>query len=216
MNGIEAQALEKRFGTVRAVRGIDLSIEAGALVRISGANGAGKTTLLKLLGGLMRPTRGEVRLGGIDPFGRDAAGVRGRVGFLGPTAALYGELTLLENLRFIASLHGLSETRITAVVAALDLREVASRTVGTLSQGFRRRAGLARALLTQPAWLFLDEPWNGLDQAASERLEELLHAGCEAGRTTLVASHTEPSGSRSINWDQVIELSSGAVGEIST
>ena len=213
MNGIEARALEKHFGPVRALQGIDLSIEAGSLVRVAGANGAGKTTLLRILAGLERPTRGTVGLGGRDPFGRKAASVRGRIGFLGPTTALYGELTLRENLRFISSLHGLSEERTPQLLAALSLSEVGDREVRTLSQGFRRRAGLARALLTEPAWLFLDEPWNGRDRAAGEQLTHQLRAGREAGRTTLVASHAEPTGPGGVPWDRVLELESGRLRE---
>lgn len=214
MNGIEAHALEKRFGSVRALRGVDLAIGAGALVRVTGPNGAGKTTLLRILAGLTRPTTGEIRLGGNNPFGSAGIGVRGRIGFLGQSAALYGELTVTENLRFNAALHGVSEQRIAPLVSALDLEQVSNRPVQELSQGFRRRAGLARALLPEPAWLFLDEPWNGLDQAASQQLVGLLHAGQQAGRTTLVASHSNPEGTQEIAWDSVLLLEAGALSEV--
>ena len=214
LSSIQASALDKRFGSVRALRAVDLQIGAGALVRVSGPNGAGKTTLLRILAGLSRPTAGEIRLGETSPFGTAGIEVRGRIGFLGQSASLYGELTVSENLRFSAALHGLAEDRIEPLLVALDLETVRNRPVQGLSQGFRRRAGLARALLPDPTWLFLDEPWNGLDESSSRKLVDLLRAGQTAGRTTLVASHTEPAGELAVPWDTVLHLDAGILTEI--
>src|SRR5262249_48880113 len=156
---------------------------------LSGENGAGKSTLLRILGALTRPTRGSVRVLGRDPFTAADADVRARVGFLGQSAALYGELTVAENLRFAARLRGAGERGVGVVAELSELGAVLERRARTLSQGFRRRAGLARALLGEPAVLLLDEPWNGLDAASAARLSHLLETLRKRGTATLVASH---------------------------
>jgi Cu-processing system ATP-binding protein len=104
---IEVTNLEKHYDNVAALRGISLEISPGTSVLVSGSNGAGKSTLLRILAGLTRPTRGRVAIHGNDPFGKHAVSYRGRVGFVGQELALYGDLTIEENLRFCARIHGL-------------------------------------------------------------------------------------------------------------
>ena len=174
---IEVRDLEKQYGNVLALRGISLEIPTGTVALLSGPNGAGKSTLLRILAGLTRPTRGRVAIDGTDPFGKGAAPRRGRVGFVGQELALYGELTVEENLRFCAQLHGLDAAQRGGEfdpLRDLDLAPVARRRVQTLSQGYRRRASIARALLTRPEVLLLDEPWNGLDAEATRHLARLI------------------------------------------
>ncbi len=115
--------------------------------------------------------------------------MRARLGFLGQDAALYGELTVAENLRFAARLRGADERELLRVSELWALGPVLDRRARTLSQGFRRRVGLARALLGEPALLLLDEPWNGLDAASAERLSRLLEELRGRGVAVLVASH---------------------------
>ena len=189
MNAVETVRLEKRYGNVRALKELSIAVPAGTLALVSGSNGAGKTTLLRVLACLTRPTRGTVRLFSRDPYGARAADLRSRIGFLGAEAGLYGELSVAENLAFVARLHGIGPERLDAVVSEFQLGDVAHRRVRTLSFGYRRRAGLARALLNRPDLLLLDEPWNGLDAEAAERLSKRLARLRDDGATALVAAH---------------------------
>jgi Cu-processing system ATP-binding protein len=189
LSTLAAVGVAKDYGPVRALDGIDLALEPGTIALLRGPNGAGKSTLLRVLGALTRPTQGSVRLLERDPFSSRDAAVRSRLGFLGQDAALYGELTVAENLRFAARLRGADERELGRVSELLDLGPVLDRRARTLSQGFRRRVGLARALLGEPALLLLDEPWNGLDAPSAARLSRLLETLRARGVAALVASH---------------------------
>ncbi len=190
MSVIEIEAVEKRFGRVRALAGVSLHLQQGSLNLVSGPNGAGKSTLLRVIAALTRPTRGAVRVLDHDLFSSAGAPCRRRIGYLGPDAGLYGELTVEENLRFCARLRGVPEARVGRQITALGLGEVAGRRVHALSTGFRRRSGLARALLGDPEVLLLDEPWNGLDAEAADLLARLLTRARARGTTALIAAHT--------------------------
>jgi len=186
---IAVRGLEKRFGAQRALADLSFELAAGTFTLAAGPNGAGKSTLLRVLAALTRPTRGEVRILGVDPFGRGAAQLRPRIGYLGSDPALYGDLSVRENLEFAACLRGAARESIDAVIAELELGTVAQRRVRTLSLGYRKRAGLARALLGAPALVLLDEPWSGLDAFAAQRLSAFLSRRLAAGTTLLVAAH---------------------------
>jgi len=178
-------------------------------MRVIGPNGAGKSTLLRVLAGRTRPTRGNVRVLGMDPFrSADAAG-RGRVGYLGANPGLYDALTLEENLRFCARLHGEDPGRPARVIAELSLGDIAARTVGTLSLGYRRRCGLARLLVSNHELWLLDEPWNGLDSDAGAQLAEVLRAHRGAGGTALVAAHS--AGDQDDVFDSILALRDGGL-----
>ncbi len=209
---LELRDVEKRYRPVRALHGVSLRVARGATIRLTGANGAGKSTLLRVAAGLTRPTRGTVRSLGGSPYGREGAARRGRIGFLGQHPGLYADLSLRENLRFLARLLALDPGRAAAVISALELESVAERNVGTLSLGYRRRAGLARALLAEPDLLLLDEPWNGLDAKSSEALARLLEAERARGATVLVAMHAAsvPEGF----FDGALELEAGSLNSV--
>ncbi len=214
---IQVEELEKHYGKVAALRGLSLEIQPGTVTLVAGPNGAGKSTLLRILAGLTRPTRGRVSIDGRDPFGRGAAASRGRVGFVGQELALYGELTVEENLRFMARLHGIARDQGAAggfdALHELDLEAVARRRVRTLSQGYGRRTSIARALLTRPDVLLLDEPWNGLDAEAAGRLAALLAAERERGHTVVAAQHG--AGEHASLFDRTIELEAGRLAPCS-
>ncbi len=186
---IRARALEKRFGPVTALHPLDLDVAPGATLAVLGPNGAGKSTLLRMLAGLARPTSGELRVAG-DGDGRAAR--RRRVGLIGHATFLVPALTARENLRFAARLHGLAdaEARAEHWLAELDLEGAADRRSGTFSRGMAQRLSIARALITEPALLLLDEPFTGLDPDAAERLaSRLADADRRSGATTLLVTH---------------------------
>jgi heme ABC exporter ATP-binding subunit CcmA len=185
---VEAAGLEKHFGPVTALRGVDLAVPAGRLLAVLGPNGAGKSTLLRLLAGLSRPSAGRLRVG---DAGGDRRAARGRVGYVGHATLLYPALSARENLRFAARLHGLADGRARAarLLAEQDLEAVADRPAASLSQGQSRRLAIARALVHDPALLLLDEPFAGLDRAAAARLAERLGALRAARRALVLVTH---------------------------
>ena len=186
---IEARALTRAFGHLRALRGVDLAVGRGEALAVAGPNGAGKTTLLRLLAGLMRPTSGEVRLAdGRSPRDHDA---RRQVGFLSHQSLLYDDLTPLENLRFTARLHGLPDAD-ARTRRALDAAGLAARggdPVRQLSRGMVQRVAIARALLHDPSLLLLDEPFTGLDADSAARLRAALTAALAEGRGVVLVTH---------------------------
>ncbi|MEM9177710.1 MAG: ABC transporter ATP-binding protein [Myxococcota bacterium] len=178
---LRGEGVEKRYGRVAALRGIDFEIAPGESVAILGANGAGKSSLLKILAGLSRPSGGRFDASGSeDPDGsalrRDL--LRARVGYVGHATLLYGELTARENLVFAARLHGQRPTRdaLDAVLEEFALADVAERRADTFSRGMAQRLAIARAVVHAPSLLLLDEPFTGLDEASGERLQSRLEA----------------------------------------
>jgi heme exporter protein A len=187
---IEARALTARRGDATLFRGLDLSLAAGEALVVSGPNGSGKTTLLRILAGLTAPAEGEVRLADtpvrpFDPRLRDV------VVFHGHFAALKDELTVLENLAAWTTLGNEAQGR-DALLQALErvaLRERARLPARALSQGQRRRIGIARlALSRRPLWI-LDEPLTALDGDGTEVLASLLAAQLQTGGAIVAASH---------------------------
>ena len=207
MNAVEASQLEKRFGAVRALAGVELCVPEGALLLVSGPNGAGKSTLLRVLAGLTRPSRGVVRVLGQDLFRASGAATRGRVGYLGPEPGVYGELSVEENLAYCARLHGCPRARVSELLAAFELAPLRARRVRTLSTGYRKRTGLARALVAEPDLLLLDEPWSGLDADATALLDAQLAALRERGGSALVAAHAPEM--LAASFDAAIALEAG-------
>ena len=185
---IEARGLEKRFGPLVALRGVELRVPRGSLLAVLGPNGAGKTTLLRLLAGLARPSAGELRVG---EGALDRRASRGRIGFIGHATLLYPALTARENLRFAARLYGVvdPEPRIARLLEEHDLAAVADRPAGTCSRGLAQRLAIARGLVHDPDVVLLDEPFSGLDRAGAGRLARRLAAGRAGGRTAVLVTH---------------------------
>ncbi len=190
MNGaaIAARGLEKRFGPVAALRGVDLDVPAGGALALLGPNGAGKSTLLRLLAGLARPSAGSLRIGNGDT---DRRRTRGRVGYIGHATFLYPALSARENLIFAARLHGVRDpgVRADALLAAQGLEAAADRPAGSFSRGMAQRLSIARGLVHDPDVLLLDEPFTGLDPAAAERLTQQLSRLRTGGRTLVLVTH---------------------------
>jgi len=191
---VEASALTKHFGRRAAVAGVELTLSSGDCLAVFGPNGAGKTTLLRLVAGLLKPTRGDVRIDGVD-VRRDASH-RARVGLMSHQSMLYAPLTALENVEFAARLYGITGPR-SAALAALDAMSVADRAdvpVRALSRGLQQRVSLARCLVHQPSVLLLDEPYTGLDEAGAYALTALLRDLQSRGATMILVTHNVAEG----------------------
>jgi heme exporter protein A len=187
---LEAHGLQRSFGRVRILHGVDLSLERGEALVVVGPNGAGKTTLLKILAGLMRPTAGEVRVLG-QPINPAATHSRRAIGLLSHHSLLYDDLTLHENLTFVARLYGLDRPGKVAQDALEQARlgDRAGELPRRLSRGLLQRAAIARALLHRPQVLLLDEPFTGLDAHAADRLRADLQTRLAQGLGLVLVTH---------------------------
>src|SRR5919202_2090385 len=165
-HAIEATGIEKRFGAVRALDGVDLRAPVGSVLGLLGPNGAGKTTMVRILATLLRPDAGTARVAGLDAV-RDAGALRRRIGLAGQYAAVDENLTGFENLEMVGRLYHLgrqeSRARADELLERFELTDAGGRIVRTYSGGMRRRLDLATALVARPPVLFLDEPTTGLD-----------------------------------------------------
>ena len=185
---VEAHGLVKQFGNRRGLDGVDLEVPAGAFLSVFGPNGAGKTTLLRMLALLSRPTRGSLRLLGVDAL-EDADALRSRVGLISHTSMLYGDLTARENLEFFSSLYGAPDrARIDELLRLVELDHRRNDCVRTFSRGMQQRLSIARALINDPELVLLDEPYSGLDPHAAELFDGLI-ARVRARRTFIMVSH---------------------------
>jgi ABC-2 type transport system ATP-binding protein len=189
MAAVSFHNVTKVFGPRVVFAGVSFALEAGGRYGLIGPNGAGKSTLLKLMMGVLRPEAGEVLVGGLAPW-RSAA--RLRAGFLPEGAPLMGDLTVREHLVLAARLRGLGPGEFSAeedrLTSALALAGFYHRPAAGLSQGQKRRAALASALLGSPSFLALDEPASGLDPEEASRLLALLRA-LPPATTLIVSSH---------------------------
>ncbi len=192
--------MEKWYGPLPAVRGVDFALAAGEFLALFGPNGAGKTTLLKILAGLVRPTRGEVRIAGEAVTGGDGAWRRG-IGVLSHQTYLYAGLSAAENLEFYGRLYGLDRLRerVGEALEGVGLWERRGDRVRGFSRGMQQRLALARTLLHDPGVVLLDEPYTGLDPHAAAMLGGVLERLRDGARTVVLVTH---------NLSQGLELAS--------
>ncbi|MFE3629241.1 ATP-binding cassette domain-containing protein [Streptomyces goshikiensis] len=186
-----SEGLEKNYGEVPALRGLDLAVPEGTVCGLLGPNGAGKTTAVRVLTTLTGPTAGRARVAGHDVT-REPAAVRRAIGVTGQYASVDGDLTGRENLRLFARLAGLrgsaGRARTEELLERFGLTEVAGRVTSTWSGGTRRRLDLAAGLITRPRVLFLDEPTTGLDPAAREQIWAAVRTLADEGATVLLTT----------------------------
>ena len=174
---IEIRNLTRKFDQVVAVDDLSFEVREGEVLGFLGPNGAGKSTTMKVITGFLAPSSGSVTIDGFD-IGDQPMQAKALIGYLPEGAPCYGDMTTLEFLRFIARIRGFSgeeaEQRIANVMRDVVLEPVALQTIETLSKGFKRRVGLAQAILHDPKVLILDEPTDGLDPNQKNQVRELI------------------------------------------
>jgi ABC-2 type transport system ATP-binding protein len=188
---IESSGLRRAFGGTLALAGLDLTVEAGEMVALLGPDGAGKTTAMRLLAGVIRADAGVARLAGIDVV-QHAEAARALLGYVPQRFSLYGELTVWENLRFLAEVRGLAgqawRDRAEEMLRFVGLESFRERRARALSGGMKQKLGLAAALIHQPQVLLLDEPTGGVDPLARQSFWRLLVHLLREGAAILIST----------------------------
>jgi ABC-2 type transport system ATP-binding protein len=188
---IRATGLAKRYKTVEALSGLDLTVPEGQVLALLGPNGAGKTTAVRVLATLIEPDAGSAEVAGVDVLA-DPAGVRAQIGLSGQYAAVDEHLTGYENLEMVGRLYGFpkarARTRAYELLERFDLTDAADRPSKTYSGGMRRRLDLAGALVAEPPVLILDEPTTGLDVRSRQQMWEVIRELVSSGATLLLTT----------------------------
>jgi ABC-2 type transport system ATP-binding protein len=189
---IESTGLTKRFGDFAAVSSLDLRVEKGTIYGFLGPNGCGKTTAIRLLTGLLSPSEGQAKLFG-QPVTQNSDELKAKIGYMTQKFSLFDDLTVRENLHFVASIYGLSSTqrrsRIDQLMTEYGLTDRADNLAGAMSGGQRQRLALAAATVHEPPLLFLDEPTSAVDPENRRNFWEKLFDLCDSGTTILVSTH---------------------------
>ena len=188
---IEVQSLTKRFGPILAVDNISFEVGKGEVLGFLGPNGAGKSTTMKMVTGYLTPTSGTVTVGGRD-IQQDPLGAKTRIGYLPEGAPLYSDMTPRSFLGFVAAARGIGgsdrKAAIDRAVSLTELQQVFNQPIETLSKGFKRRVGLAQALLHDPEVLILDEPTDGLDPNQKHQVRQIIN-DMAAEKTIVISTH---------------------------
>jgi ABC-2 type transport system ATP-binding protein len=189
---LQVEGLRKRFGRRVAVDAISFEVAAGEVVGLLGPNGAGKTTTMRMIGGYLEPDEGSVKVFGVD-VARDRARAAERIGYLAENNPLYDEMTPLSYLRFIAEARGVDPKAargpVMRAAQAANIGEALMRPIAMISKGYRRRVGLAAALLHDPMLLVLDEPTDGLDPNQRAAVRGLIR-DLASERALLISTHS--------------------------
>src|SRR5215210_7966937 len=190
-DAIVVEGLQKSYGSVRALCGVDFTARTGSVLGLLGPNGAGKTTAVRILTTLLEPDAGRAHVAGLDVV-RDAAALRAHIGLAGQYAAVDENLTGFENLEMVGRLYHMpraeARSRAGELLSRFELDDAAKRPVKTYSGGMRRRLDLAAALVYRPPVLFLDEPTTGLDPRSRLSMWETIEARTAAGTTVLLTT----------------------------
>ena len=188
---IETNALGKRYGDFTAVDGITFKVEPGQVLGFLGPNGAGKSTTMKMIAGFLAPTSGSAKVCGFD-IEQQPLDAKRMVGYLPEGAPSYGEMSVRQFLDFIADMRGVARDvrrrRLDVAIGRLNLEGVLEQPIDTLSKGFKRRVGLAQAIVHDPKVLILDEPTDGLDPNQKHEVRALINAMAR-DKTIIVSTH---------------------------
>ena len=188
---LQTENLGRYFGSIKAVDGVSFSVSKGEVLGFLGPNGAGKSTTMKLITCFLSPSFGTARVGGFDVVTHSAE-VRRLIGYLPENAPLYGEMSVVGFLSFIAEVRGLEPKKrrdaVERVIALASLGGVTGQRIETLSKGFRRRVGLAQALVHDPEILILDEPTDGLDPNQKHEVRTLIN-GMAKDKCIILSTH---------------------------
>ncbi len=188
---IEVKSLDKRFGAIHAVKNLSFSVRKGEVLGFLGPNGAGKSTTMKMITGFLEPTSGTVSVCGHDVL-EDPIAVREKIGYLPEGAPAYGEMTVKNFLDFIADIRGFKgkekQARVDEIIKKINLETVRNQTIDTLSKGFKRRVGVAQALLHDPEVLIMDEPTDGLDPNQKHEVRLLINEMAEH-KAIIISTH---------------------------
>jgi ABC-2 type transport system ATP-binding protein len=211
-DAIVVEGLEKSYGSVRALRGVDFAARTGTVLGLLGPNGAGKTTAVRILATLLEADAGSARVAGLD-VKKDAAALRAKIGLAGQYAAVDENLTGFENLEMVGQLYHMTRAdaraRADDLLERFDLTEAAKRPAKTYSGGMRRRLDLAAALVYRPPVLFLDEPTTGLDPRSRLALWETIEGRVAAGTTVLLTTQYLDEADRLA--DRIVVIDHGGV-----
>ncbi|HUA54065.1 MAG TPA: ABC transporter ATP-binding protein [Candidatus Sulfotelmatobacter sp.] len=206
---IDVHGLHKSFGARRVVDGLELTVAAGEVCGFLGANGSGKTTTIRMLCGLLTPDGGSGTCLGLDIV-KDAARIRRQVGYMTQRFSLYEDLTVRENLDFVARVYEMADraAAVAAIMTRTGLAERADQLAGQLSGGWKQRLALAACVLHRPKLLLLDEPTAGVDAEARREFWDLIHDLAGEGLTTLVSTHYMDEAERCM---RIVYLSNGRI-----
>jgi len=188
---IEVRALDKRFEQIHAVRGVSFNVSQGEVLGFLGPNGAGKSTTMKMIAGFLEPTSGTVVVCGNDVL-EEPIKVKQTIGYLPEGAPLYAEMTVYRFLDFVADIRGLNgidkQKRIDETIKIINIESVVNQTIETLSKGFKRRVGIAQAIIHDPEVLILDEPTDGLDPNQKYEVRALIKAMAK-DKAIIISTH---------------------------
>ncbi|GGO68359.1 ABC transporter ATP-binding protein [Bowmanella pacifica] len=206
---IDVRGLVKRFNDNAVVRGVDLQMPKGQVWGFLGPNGSGKTTTIRMICGLLEPSEGEGRCLGFD-IRRQARQIKDATGYMTQKFSFWEDLTIRENLEFVARLYNLSKRRqlVDATLAKLGLTERQNQLSGALSGGWKQRLALAAVTMHQPELLLLDEPTAGVDPQARREFWDEIHQLSNQGMTVLVSTHYMDEAER---CDKIVYLAHGNI-----
>jgi ABC-type multidrug transport system ATPase subunit len=206
---IDVRNLRKSFGPRKVVEGLSLQVDRGEICGFLGANGSGKTTTIRMLCGLLAPDAGEGQCIGLDII-RQAPLIRRHVGYMTQKFSFYEDLTVFENLDFVASVYEMEDRRaaVASIMARMSLADRADQLAGELSGGWKQRLALAACVLHQPKLLLLDEPTAGVDAKARREFWDLIHDMAGEGLTVLVSTHYMDEAER---CNRIVYLGAGRI-----